>query len=263
MNLPKISIITITYNSENTLERTIESVINQNYERLEYIIVDGNSTDNTVSIIKRYEKYISKWVSEPDDGISNAFNKGISMATGDIIGIINSDDGLLPNALQGLAASYSSNVDVYRGKVLLWKEDTDTKVEETPSMHFNLIGMNKISHQSTFVTKDAYCKYGAYDENCKYVMDYDLLLRYERAGAKFKYVDKVLAFYSLGGITFTKFTKSRRLETENILRNNGASKIQIWIYRLIKYCKLFIKKIIKKDNLLVIFNKKHVEDNGG
>lgn len=255
MKNPKITIITITYNSAKTLERTIKSIIEQEYENLEYIIVDGGSTDSTLEIVKKYDAWISKWVSEPDSGISNAFNKGINMATGNVIGIINSDDGLLPDALQAISDSYEDGVDVYRGKVLLWKEDTDTKVEETPSMHFNFWGMNNISHQSTFITKTAYMKYGLYDELCKYVMDFDLLFRYERAGARFKFVDKTLAFYTLGGLTFTKVEKNRIDEITRVMQKNGANRFDILKYKYIKYMKEFIKKIVPKEILMRIKNR--------
>lgn len=249
---PKISIITITYNSSRFVERAIKSVLNQNYEYLEYIIVDGGSTDGTVEIIEKYADRIAKWVSEPDKGISNAFNKGISMATGDVIGIINSDDGLLPDALETVAMAFEEDIDVYRGKVLLWKEDTNTKVEEIPSMHLSFNGMNNISHQSTFVAKGAYERYGLYDETCKYAMDFDLLIRLQNAGAKFKYVDKALAFYTLGGITFTKVTKARINEIVRVMHQNGATNFDVAKYRFIKLCKEMIKRIIPKEILLQI-----------
>lgn len=255
MSKVKISVITVTFNSEKTLERTIESIIHQGYDNLEYIIVDGGSTDGTLNIIKKYEKYITKWISEPDSGISNAFNKGIKMATGEIIGIINSDDGLLPEALETINNEYDNSVDVYRGKVLLWKEDTDTKVIEKPSMHFSFCGMDNISHQSTFITKKAYEKYGNYNEMCKYVMDYDLLLRFEREGAKYKYIDKTLAFYSLGGITFSKYTKTRRIETELVMRSNGATNLDIFMFRIAKCAKIAVGKVIPKEILMKIKNR--------
>lgn len=96
MTSPKISIVTISYNSEKTIEDTILSVISQDYPNKEYIIIDGASTDNTLNIIAKYKANISKVISEKDDGISDAFNKGISNSTGDIICLINSDDRLLP-----------------------------------------------------------------------------------------------------------------------------------------------------------------------
>ena len=103
MELPKISIITITFNSEKTLEETIESVLSQNYPNLEYLIIDGGSSDGTLEIVKRYKDKIDFVISEPDRGISDAFNKGIRYATGEIVGIINSDDLLLPDALHKVA----------------------------------------------------------------------------------------------------------------------------------------------------------------
>ena len=94
--LPKISIVTITFNSEHTVEETIKSVISQDYPNLEYIIIDGASKDGTLAVVDKYRGKIAKVISEPDNGISDAFNKGIRHSTGDIIGIINSDDVLLP-----------------------------------------------------------------------------------------------------------------------------------------------------------------------
>ena len=116
--LPRISIVTITYNSAATLEETIRSVTMQDYPALEYVIIDGGSTDGTLDIVQKYKDQIQVVVSEPDKGISDAFNKGVSRATGEIIGIINSDDILLPGALQEVAAAYDPQVDVYSGLIL-------------------------------------------------------------------------------------------------------------------------------------------------
>ena len=119
---PKISIITVCYNSEKYLEETIQSVLRQNYQNVEYIIIDGGSTDNTVSIIDKYRQYITYFVSEPDNGISDAFNKGIRVATGDVIGIINSDDLLEEGALERVAQEYAPSVDWYRGDCKVWND---------------------------------------------------------------------------------------------------------------------------------------------
>ena len=253
---PKISIITITYNSENTLEETIKTIEKQMYPNLEYIIVDGGSTDNTLDIIRKYDgKLISKWISEKDKGIADAFNKGIALATGEIIGIINSDDGLCDGALDELAKVYDPNVDVYRGQVVLWNKDTDKKTLEIPSMHIPLAGIKvNVSHQGTFVRKDAYEKYGAFNIEYKYSMDLDLLMRFERLGARFKYIEYPMAYFTLGGLTFTKYTRERRIQTEKILKSNGAKPIDLWKFRIIKYSKVFIKKIVPIDILLKIKN---------
>ena len=115
---PRITVITITYNSAATLEETIRSVTMQDYPALEYVIIDGGSTDGTLDIVQKYKDQIQVVVSEPDKGISDAFNKGVTRATGEIIGIINSDDILLPGALQKLAEAYDPRVDVYSGLIL-------------------------------------------------------------------------------------------------------------------------------------------------
>lgn len=248
---PKISIITITFNSVKTLERTVLSIIGQGYDNLEYVIVDGGSTDGTLDIVKKYEgKGISRWVSEPDNGISDAFNKGILMSTGEIIGIINSDDGLEPGALQMIAEAYEPDVEVYRGNIFFWNTKTGAKIKEVPSMHFPFNKRLNISHQGTFVTRKAYEKYGLFNVQYKYSMDYDILMRFEHKGAKFKYVDTVLAYFTIGGLTFTEYSAARRRETETIMLEYGANSIDIWRFRIRKYTKNFIKKHVNIDLLL-------------
>lgn len=250
----KITIITVTCNSEKFLERAIRSIADQEYPNLEYIIVDGGSKDGTLDIIKKYEAIITKWISEPDKGISDAFNKGIDMSIGEIIGIINSDDGLEPGALDAVAEAYDPDVDVYRGKVMLWKEDSGTKVEEIPSMHISTDGMSKISHQSTFIRKSAYKKYGTFKIEYRFAMDYDLLLRFERAGAKFKYVNHVLAFYSLGGLSFNSNEQERLRELIKIIKSHGAPKSDVVKYWLVQNTKLIANKMLGKDLTLKIRN---------
>jgi glycosyltransferase involved in cell wall biosynthesis len=109
MYYPKISIVTPSYNQGKYLEETILSVIKQNYPNLEYIIIDGGSTDNSVEIIKKYEKYLTYWVSEKDNGQSDAINKGLKRCTGEIFNWLNSDDYLEPNALFKIAEAYKKN----------------------------------------------------------------------------------------------------------------------------------------------------------
>ena len=249
---PKISIITITYNSEQTLQRTIDSIINQHYQNLEYIIVDGGSKDKTIDIVKNNEKQIAKWISEPDKGISDAFNKGIRMATGDLVGLINSDDQLEVGALSLLANVYSDDIDVYCGDLLLWNETTGEKHVVIPSLHFSFNGMSNICHPATFIRKEAYEKYGMYDVSCKYAMDCDLLMRFERAGAKIVHIDNVLACFSLGGVTFTRFTKERLDEIERVYRNNGASNLDIFKYKVVRKSKNLLIRIFGRDRMTTL-----------
>ena len=110
---PKISIITVCYNCAKTIERTIKSVLSQSYPLVEYIIVDGNSNDGTVDVIRKYEQSISFWLSEPDKGIYDAMNKGIDAATGELIGFINADDFYADGAVEAIAKRYiETNADV-------------------------------------------------------------------------------------------------------------------------------------------------------
>ena len=154
---PKISIITITFNSEKTLEDTILSVVNQDYDNLEYLIIDGGSKDNTLQVIEKYKEKIAVVISEPDKGISDAFNKGVKLASGDIIGLINSDDILCEDALLTVANSFSPEIDVYRGRTIIWNEQTGAKISCYPSMSFPLYkDIKAVNHQSTFIPKNAY-----------------------------------------------------------------------------------------------------------
>lgn len=222
---PKISIITISFNSENTIEETINSVVSQEYSNLEYVIIDGGSTDRTLEIAGKYRDKIATIISEPDKGISDAFNKGIKNATGEIIGIINSDDVLLPGALQAVAAAYEPGMSVYRGNVLIW--DNETKITAYPSMKFPLHTFKKriVCHQGTFITKEAYERHNGYKVHFKYMMDAELLVRLYEGGEKFKYVPANLAMFRIGGVTSSSFLKKTG-EIERFFRENGAG----WLY---------------------------------
>lgn len=221
---PRISIITITYNSGKTLERTINSVITQGYDQLEYLIIDGGSKDDTMDIVRKYQHAIAFSISEPDRGISDAFNKGIHYATGEIIGIINSDDILLPGALQAIADAYEPEVDVYRGHTIYENVNTGFRFSNKPSMEFPVSRYMKTSvcHQGTFVTKAAYGRWGGYKTDVRYIMDMDLLFRLYKVGCKFKYVPYDIAVFYSGGATSDPFYK-KISERYRVIRENGGS----------------------------------------
>lgn len=232
----RISIITITYNSEKTLAQTINSVVEQGYDNLEYIIIDGGSNDSTLEIVNQYRDKISIVVSEKDRGISDAFNKGINRATGDIIGIINSDDMLAKDALSALADAYEETVDVYRGNLSIWDDINNKQYISYPTIDFD-IKRNSLSvcHPSTFISKKAYEKWGVYDVEMRYMMDADILFRFYREGAKFKRIDKTLAIFRLGGITADDW-KKKVPEYRRVLELNGASTLtarkKMFIYKI-------------------------------
>ena len=182
MKSPLISIITITRNSEKYLEETIKSVVGQDYPHLEYVIVDGGSTDGTIKIIKKYNGKISKWVSEPDRGIADAMNKGIGMSSGDVIGIIHSDDFYAdPTVLRRVADAFSHSPDIKAlygiqdyidpatGKTLLtWGREADPS-EIKKRMY--------IPHPTLFVKKEVYDAIGLFKLDYRVAMDYEFAIR--------------------------------------------------------------------------------------
>ncbi len=223
---PKISIITITYNSEKTLERTIQSVVSQDYDNFEYIIIDGASTDNTLKIVQKYRSQIAKVVSEPDKGISDAFNKGIHAASGEIIGLINSDDLLLPGALKNVAENYEPGIDIFIGNMFVNNDAEGYRLLVKPSVKYPADKRVKICHQSTFITADAYRRWGCFRVDFRYMMDRDLLARMYNGGAKIKHIDKELAVFNTGGITdHTPFLKGCR-EYAAYMKYNGVSRLK-------------------------------------
>lgn len=205
-NIMKISIITATYNSAITLEQTISSVVNQSHKDMEYIIVDGASTDNTVSIIERYQKVypnIIRYVSEPDNGIYDAFNKGISMATGDYVYFLGSDDSLYNDTVISRIVNILSNedVDLLCAGVLCVDEDKKTEGYFSPmkAKEKNFDGRNLIHHQGEFAKIDI-IKDRLFDTSFKIAADYNFFLScYYDPDVKVEFKDIPVAFFSTSG----------------------------------------------------------------
>lgn len=235
---PKISVITITFNSEATLEETILSVTTQDYPALEYVIIDGGSTDGTLDIIRKYQNKIQVVVSEPDRGISDAFNKGIARATGEIIGIINSDDILLPGALQKVVDMYDSQVDVYSGLILFWDVESDETFPSYPDVTFDKLKLQyNVAHPARFIRKDAYERYGLYQEDLRYMMDIELLCRFYKQGARFLLIESPLAKFRIGGTTNDSIYKKKE-DYRTFVQSYGGSSWDfcwIWMQAVIKY----------------------------
>ncbi len=199
LSFPKISIVTPSYNQGQFLEKTIQSVLSQQYPNLEYIIIDGGSTDTSVEIIKHYEGHLSYWVSEPDNGQSSAINKGFCKATGGLLGWLNSDDYLLPGALATIATMYQENptagafvgggeyVDV-KGKVLLCKEPAEVSLESL----YDWLDIFHFMQPSCFFTREAWERAGGLDESVHIAMDVDLWLKIARHFS-FKSTDTLLS----------------------------------------------------------------------
>lgn len=261
MTYPKISLITITYNSEKYLEQTIKSVIGQNYPNLEYLIIDGGSKDHTLDIVNKYRDKIAYVVSEPDKGISDAFNKGVKAATGEIIGIINSDDLQMPDALKTIAEHYDPEVDILRGTIISWNDQTGARVTKRPIHPFSLAtsyflnGLNKksVCHACSFISKAAYERWGVYQLKYKYMMDRDLLTRFHQHGAKVKIIDHPLAISRIGGVTTQTPVHKKIKEVRNVCLDNGGSKLlaayrctEFVAYELMVSTLKVLKKILKR-----------------
>lgn len=199
IGMPKICIVTPSYNQAQFLERTIVSVLNQNYPNLEYIIIDGGSTDGSVDIIRKYEKYIAYWVSEPDDGQADALNKGFDRSTGEILAWLNSDDMYLPGALFKVADTFQKHPDatlVYGDYIKIDAADRCTALRRQPSfdyqvcLHAYCIAMQPAS----FFRREAFFEVGGLNSTLYYTMDYDLILRLARYGRVLHLSEYVVAF---------------------------------------------------------------------
>lgn len=182
----KISLITVVYNSEQTLYHTIQSVLSQTYPNIEYIIVDGASTDDTVNIIKNCEHNFDgrlKWISEKDAGLYDAMNKGIKMATGDVIGILNSDDFFAANdVVQNIVKSFENDIDAVYGDIhFVRPTELNTCVRYYSSKIFRRSLMRygfMPAHPTFYCRKSCFDKYGLYKTDYKICADFDLLLRF-------------------------------------------------------------------------------------
>jgi glycosyltransferase involved in cell wall biosynthesis len=189
MQLPRISIVTPSYNQAKYLPETIDSILGQKYPNLEYIIVDGGSTDGSVDIIRKHEDYLAYWVSEKDRGQSDAINKGFRKSSGALFNWINSDDVLFPDALQRIASTYVAHpsVDIVAGGHAVCSEDgTVIWASAPPSMWalFPEYWVHGSGQQSTFVTADALKRVGGIREDLHLSMDMDLYYRILTSGGR-------------------------------------------------------------------------------
>lgn len=194
------SIITIVKNDKENIEKTILSVIHQKVPRMEYIVIDGGSTDGTLDIIEKYRDQIDIVVSEKDNGIADAFNKGIKRASGEIVGLVNAGDFLEENALQMVLDAFQEEpADIVYGDLQYWGEDGKEYVYRAD--HTLLPKFMSLNHPAVFVRKELYDRYGLFDENYRLAMDYEILLRFYHNNARFKYLEHTLSHMPLGGIS--------------------------------------------------------------
>ncbi|MGV3765458.1 MAG: glycosyltransferase family 2 protein [Chitinophagaceae bacterium] len=203
-SLPLVSIVTIVYNGEEFVEQTIKSVLAQTYPYIEYIIIDGGSKDGTVEIIKKYNNHLAYWVSEPDKGISDAFNKGIQRATGEIVGLINADDWYHPQAVEKVVAQMGTNDVVYGDLAMIKQGQVDFTLIGNHQM---LMDSMTVNHPTVFARKSLYAKWGTYNIKYKCAMDYDVMLRFRINGASFVRIPSILAYMRWEGMSDNNWYK--------------------------------------------------------
>ena len=203
-NSPLISIITVVYNGSKTLEQTIQSVLNQTYKNIEYIIIDGGSTDGTLDIMKKYDNHINYWISEPDKGLYDAMNKGIGVAKGELIGMINSDDWYESNAAELIVDAFKKNPEkkIFHGDRYDILEDGNKRLRKFHSskLKFLYYGMT-YNHPSMFVHMEIY-KHERYNIKLRALSDYEFVLKqFLKNKNIFIYIPKAYVNYRLDGIS--------------------------------------------------------------
>lgn len=238
MKTPTVTIITVTYNAEKFLERTLKSVIEQKNINIEYIIIDGGSNDKTVEIIKEYEKYISYWISEPDNGIYDAMNKGIDIATGEWINFMNAGDTFSDqNSIEDLFSFVNHNVSLIYGGVNLISFDGVIQTYLSPKPLATVYIEIPCCHQSAFFKTSVIKKY-RYDENYCINSDVDLFIRLEKDNHEYSYIDYPVSNFLLNGF-HTKLIPKAYLEILYINSRYLSDPIDIYknsaYHQLIKY----------------------------
>jgi len=251
----KISIITVVYNAVATIEQTILSVVKQDYSNIEYIIVDGGSTDGTLDIIKKYEDKIEHWVSEPDYGIYDAMNKGLTYATGDYIYYLGADDCLLaPNSISQVVSFLQDNpeVDVLCASVMM--VDSVYRIEKVYSSNFSeadvLSGYNT-PHQGMFVRREILQKY-RFDTSYHIAADYKNFLKfYLDQNIALKKTAMIVAYYANDGVSGNG-TDAQRMEDVRALQENGLESNACMQRQrgLLARIKNVIKRELKRTGLL-------------
>jgi glycosyltransferase involved in cell wall biosynthesis len=245
----KISLITVSLNSSETLQATFNSIGKQQYPKLEYIIVDGGSKDTTVDLIKQNQGIVSKWVSEPDLGIYDAMNKGILMASGDIIGMLNSDDSFYDaSTLKKIVAVFEQHPEVqcvYGNLILVNKEQKVIRSVKSKPFQPGLFAKSWTpAHPTFYCRRELYEDFGLYKTNYKIAGDAELMLRFlEVKKVKSFYLDEVLVTMSSGGVS-NRGIKSILVITQEIKKAFKENEMNFNLLKYLFYKFLKIKEFV-------------------
>lgn len=243
----KITIIISTYNAGNTLKQTLDSIKYQTYPNIELIIVDGESTDNTIDIIKEYDNIISKWISESDTGIYNAWNKALNFVTGDYVAFIGADDCYCDyDVIEDIVKNIDKKTNILSTPILIVDEKNKTEqLLENKLLKNEILAGKMIPHPGMFVRENILKKY-KFNEKNKIISDYELLLQYILDGGQIKFIDRPTVYFSNSGISSANYGD------------------EFWKIRLYEHILLFEKYCINKnflfeflDNNLMLENFKN------
>jgi glycosyltransferase len=247
----KISIITSVWDNKETIKDAIDSVLSQTYKNIEYIVVDGASSDGTIEIVQRYRDKITKFVSEKDSGIYDGLNRGISLATGDVVAFLHSDDIYANHTIiKEIAQQFESDESldgIYGDLVYTPKSDTNKVLRYWKSKNFDSTLLAKgwmPAHPTLFLKKEVYDKYGKFDLDFKIAADYDFMLRVLKNGINVKYLPKVLYKMRVGGES-NKSIKNIMLKSKEdlkALKKNNVGGIFTLIIKNLSKIKQFMNK---------------------
>jgi len=250
-NLPKISVVTPSFNQGQFLEQTILSVLGQNYPNLEYIIIDGGSTDNSVEVIKKYADKLTYWVSERDNGQAHAINKGFEKAIGDILCWLNSDDMYMPDILNLVAVSLDiENAEIITGNCIHFTESEEFGVvaEGCKTIQYfqelDLINVDFITQPSTFWTRKVWENVGKLNEEYHFVFDWEWFIRVKQMNVIFKLVNRTLSLYRIHAAHKTTVGWGQRRKEFIELYKQFNQEENVWLYEqlLVDMKKLSTKK---------------------
>ena len=246
--LPLITVITVVFNGENCLEETILNIIGQTYHNIEYIIIDGGSTDGTLDIIRRYENQIDYWISEDDKGIYDAMNKGIMAATGKWINFMNAGDYFYKDTAVADVVNdleKSGEYTYYYGNhEVRYFEDSLRRIVDVAPCDDDLWRGLFFSHQTAFVTAEA-CKLYKFDVSIKLASDFDFFVKLQADRLKTKKINKTISSISASGVSDTQRDAVFREYILILLKYKEISKIKIYLYFYTKVLVFFIKRFIK------------------